>query len=499
MVATRSARKRARSPKPRSNAGFDRLLGKITGGAAKKKSPKKKASPKRSKSPARASKSNGGGRKPAAAPAPAAAAAHEGYEFGGPIGAVGTMVMLPVVVYALYFLCGADYCVDASNWRGAWARLPTTEGALAALWSWDALWVVLAWIGFQLALAKLLPGETVDGVVLRDGSRLKYTLNGHLAFWVSLLVVAHGWPAFDAETGAFAGFGPAPLAWCYDNYVQLATAAVAVSTGLSLFVYAYSFRPSGPLLALGGQSGCPPYDFFIGRELNPRVFGFDLKFLMELRPGLIGWAVLDLAMLAHNPSSLPLAMVCCFQGLYVWDALFQERAILTTMDITTDGFGFMLAFGDLAWVPFTYSLQARYLADRDPALGGVALCAICALNFVGYAVFRGANSQKDAFRRDPGAFPRGAWMDTARGRKLLVTGWWGLARKINYSGDWLMGLAWCLCTGFDHVIPYFYAIYFAVLLIHRARRDELACRAKYGDDWARYKRKVPSVFIPGVL
>jgi delta14-sterol reductase len=37
----------------------------------------------------------------------------------------------------------------------------------------------------------------------------------------------------------------------------------------------------------------------------------------------------------------------------------MEKAILTTMDITTDGFGFMLAFGDLAWVPFIYSLQAR--------------------------------------------------------------------------------------------------------------------------------------------
>jgi delta14-sterol reductase len=44
-----------------------------------------------------------------------------------------------------------------------------------------------------------------------------------------------------------------------------------------------------------------------------------------------------------------------FQALYVADALYNERAILTTMDITTDGFGYMLAFGDLAWVPFTYS------------------------------------------------------------------------------------------------------------------------------------------------
>lgn len=46
------------------------------------------------------------------------------------------------------------------------------------------------------------------------------------------------------------------------------------------------------------------------------------------------------------------------QGLYVWDALYNEKAVLTTMDITTDGFGFMLAFGDLCWVPFTYTLQA---------------------------------------------------------------------------------------------------------------------------------------------
>lgn len=55
--------------------------------------------------------------------------------------------------------------------------------------------------------------------------------------------------------------------------------------------------------------------------------------------------------------SLPLVLVCLFQGWYVVDALIHERAILTTMDITTDGFGFMLVFGDLAWVPFTYSLQ----------------------------------------------------------------------------------------------------------------------------------------------
>lgn len=83
-----------------------------------------------------------------------------------------------------------------------------------------------------------------------------------------------------------------------------------------------------------------------------------------------------------------MALVTLFQGFYVWDALYMEKAILTTMDITTDGFGYMLAFGDLAWVPFVYSLQAKYLVDHDPALSLPALAAISALHFAGYYMFR---------------------------------------------------------------------------------------------------------------
>ncbi len=68
--------------------------------------------------------------------------------------------------------------------------------------------------------------------------------------------------------------------------------------------------------------------------------------------------------LATGSVSASTALVVAFQLLYVADALWFEAAILTTMDITSDGFGFMLVFGDLTWVPFTYTLQARYLADH---------------------------------------------------------------------------------------------------------------------------------------
>lgn len=185
--------------------------------------------------------------------------------------------------------------------------------------------------------------------------------------------------------------------------------------------------------------------------------------------------------------------------MYVWDALHAERAILTTMDITTDGFGFMLAFGDLSWVPFIYTLQARYLVDHDPELPLVHILLISGIHFLGYFIFRSANSEKDAFRRDPSApeVSHLKFMETKRGTKLITSGWWGAARKINYTGDWLITLSWCLLCGYHSPIPYFQAVYFLILLIHRTIRDDLMCSEKYGEDWTEYKKRVPYIFIPG--
>jgi len=68
------------------------------------------------------------------------------------------------------------------------------------------------------------------------------------------------------------------------------------------------------------------------------------------------------------------------------------------MDITTDGFGFMLSLGDLAWVPFTYSLQARYLAFHPTELSPAAIAGIVGLQSVGYYIFRTSNGEKNDFR-----------------------------------------------------------------------------------------------------
>ena len=446
------------------------------------------------------------------------------YEFGGPLGAAAIIFGLPLVIFLLYFTCNKKLVMTSPLTFPYGKMLASIPTSFSEWFTEDAIKLYLGWMLLQLFLERVLPGEAAEGVPIEadKGKRLKYTLSGHLQFWISILLMGHSLPLWqEGPRGVWSlkGLGRVPLELVYDHYLSLAAVSIAGATLLSIYLYASSFK-RGAVLAAGGNTGSAIYDFFIGRELNPRIGSLDLKCACELRPGLTGWTVINLGMACKQymnrkaiktavtaagtgggSVSMSMLLVVLFQGLYVWDAVYQEKAILTTMDITTDGFGFMLAFGDLAWVPFIYSLQARYLVDHDPQLTPWTIAAISALHFVGFYIFRAANSQKDAFRRDPDApaVRHLKYIETRRGTRLLISGWWGLARKINYSGDWLVTLSWCLLCGFKSPVPYFQALYFAILLIHRAVRDDIECEKKYGEDWKTYKKMVPYMFIPGVF
>ncbi|KAK5614555.1 Delta(14)-sterol reductase [Crenichthys baileyi] len=406
-------------------------------------------------------------------------------EFGGTLGAVCIPIFLPLTVL---FLTCVSQSPKASVFQ--WPpRLPSTD----QLWDPLAPMVLLGWIGLH-ALLYLMPlGKdwVSEGLVLRGGTRLKYPINGFHGLCISAVLLT-----------VLLGLG-APLGYLFELLMPLAVSAITVSFLFSIYLYVRSFWAPSHALALGGDTGDPLYDFFIGRELNPRIGNFDLKYFCELRPGLIGWVVINLGMLMkevelRGSPSLSMILVNCFQLLYVADALWNEEAVLTTMDIVHDGFGFMLVFGDLAWVPFIYSLQASFLVVHPQTLSLLKAAVIVALNGAGYYIFRKSNSQKNQFRRDP-THPSVSGLETiatATGKRLLVSGWWGLVRHPNYLGDLLMALAWSLPCGFAHLLPYFYVIYFTVLLIHREARDERQCRAKYGLAWDTYCRRVPYRIFP---
>ncbi|ELW49566.1 Lamin-B receptor [Tupaia chinensis] len=401
-------------------------------------------------------------------------------EFGGVPGVFLIMLGLPVFLFLLLLMCKQK---DPSL-----LNFPPPLPALYDLWETRVFGVYLLWF-FTQALFYLLPiGKVVEGTPLIDGRRLKYRLNGFYAFVLTSAVVgaslfwgvelsyvyshflqfalaatvfsvvlsvylyarslkaprdelspaSSGFYAFvltSAVVGASLFWG-VELSYVYSHFLQFALAATVFSVVLSVYLYARSLKAPRDELS-PASSGNAVYDFFIGRELNPRIGTFDLKYFCELRPGLIGWVLINLVLLLaemksqhRTAPSLAMVLVNSFQLLYVVDGLWNEEAVLTTMDIIHDGFGFMLAFGDLVWVPFTYSFQAFYLVSHPNEVSWPVASLIIALK------------------------------------------------------------------RFNHILPYFYVIYFTILLVHREARDEHHCKKKYGLAWEKYCQRVPYRIFP---
>jgi protein-S-isoprenylcysteine O-methyltransferase Ste14 len=349
----------------------------------------------------------------------------------------------------------------------------------------------LGWLAFQALLAVVLPGRVVRGVPLESGQTLPYKLNG-LAATIVTLATAFGLVWLDVL----------PATFFYDQLGPLLTTANVVVFALCFVVYAIGRRQATPKEKLRS----PIAAYFMGAALNPRTGSFDWKFFSESRPGMILWILINLSYAAAQYErigtvSSAMLLVCAFQILYVIDYFVMEEAILTTWDIRHEPFGFMLGWGCLVWVPFTFSLQGLYLVEHGHELSSLAIVGLVVLNMTGYVIFRGSNLQKHRFRQSSSTLIWGKpaqYIQTARGTKLLVSGFWGIARHSNYLGDLMMGLAWCLTTGFSHVLPYFYFIYFVILLVHRERRDHDHCAQKYGKDWEQYTARVRWRMLPFV-
>jgi len=405
----------------------------------------------------------------------------------GRIAAVAMLLGLPPLTYYMW-IC-LTYYDGALVVPGSWAELARLARYVPGPTATAAL-LYGGWLFLQAVLQIAAPGKVLAGTPLSDGSRLTYRMNGWFSFWgtwiVLLAAVAAGW--LSPTIG-------------YDQFGPLLTTANIVAFAFAGYLYALGRRSPDCR-----STGRAVHDYFMGLSLNPRVRGFDFKFFCESRPGLILWIAINASLAAkqyelHGRVSTPMILVNAFQFLYIADYFFHEEAILTTWDIKHERFGWMLCWGDLVWVPFTYTIQAYYLVTHPHELPVAAIVAIVALNMAGYVIFRGTNIQKHRFRKDP---TRPVWgrrpeyIRTAGGALLLTSGWWGIARHLNYLGDLMMGLAWCLPTGFERPLPYFYITYFLILLIHRERRDHAMCLKKYGRDWEAYCRKVRWRIVPGV-
>nr|CAG8561279.1 1099_t:CDS:2 [Entrophospora candida] len=219
-----------------------------------------------------------------------------------------------------------------------------------------------------------------------------------------------------------------------DNFGPLMSVAIISGFSITFLVYAATIFQGKQYR----MSGYLMYDLFMGAEYE--MFGY---------------------------VSSSMAFMVFAHFLYVNACMKGEECIPTTWDMTYEKFGFMLIFWNFAGVPFTYCYSTLYLHISS--------------------VDNGRPITHSSF-----------WTYFCYGNLLLTSGWWGIARKIHYTADLLMAFDWGFITGFNTLIPFFYPVFFVVVLTHRVTRDMERCSRKYGNDWQEYCKRVPYIFIPGI-
>jgi protein-S-isoprenylcysteine O-methyltransferase Ste14 len=345
------------------------------------------------------------------------------------------------------------------------------------------LWpvVIYAWV---LGLHLLVPARWVDGYV-RDanGKPLRYRLNGLRVFLLTI--------------GAWAG--ACALGWLrwdlfYLHRWELAAGACALGLIFTLAIV----LPAPPVKSLFA-------DLYLGRRENPQRGGVDAKMVLYL----LGAIMLELNVLSFAAHHVLTFRSDVSPGVILYVALFSfflveyltfEEVHLYTYDFMAERVGFKLGWGCLVFYPFFYCVGLWALADRpNPHTPAPLLVVFGVMFFTGWVFARGANLQKFWFKRDPAKMAFGMLVPVALEGRVLVSGFWGLSRHINYLGEILMATALALSLGDPlSVWPWLYPLYYLALLLPRQHFDDLRCAAKYGPLWAEYCRRVPFRIIPGI-
>ena len=118
----------------------------------------------------------------------------------------------------------------------------------------------------------------------------------------------------------------------------------------------------------------------------------------------------------------------------------------------------------------------------SPALTTVWLVAAAMLFPLGWSISPGANLQNYTLKR---------WPD----RKILYSGFWGVARHFNYMDEGFLSLSIALVFGhFGAPWAWTYFLFIVTMLTFRQRDDDRHCAEK----WAEYQARVKYRIFPGV-
>jgi hypothetical protein len=336
-----------------------------------------------------------------------------------------------------------------------------------------------------------LPARRVEGYAIdpRTQRRHRYRLNG-LVVYLAIVAI---WALLCAR---------GLIAWDFFWATRWQGLAGACTLGLLFTLCLVLTAPSTGKSLLA--------DLYLGRIENPQWLGgrIDAKMSLYLVGAtMLGLNVYSLAM--HHRRSFPgdpspgVTLYTALFSFFLLEYLFFERVHLYTYDFFAERVGFKLGWGCLCFYPYFYAVGLWSVADRPNPRAATATLVGATITFcLGWSLARGANMQKYAFKRDPGAKFLGCIAPVAitdGDKKLLVSGFWRVSRHVNYLGEILMATGLTLALGYPGVwATWLYPLYYVALLVPRQMDDDRRCAEKYGPLWEEYRARVPYRIVPGV-
>lgn len=333
----------------------------------------------------------------------------------------------------------------------------------------------------------IIPVKRIKGYVKNEitGKLMNYRTNGKFVLWTSILI----WFLLGY-------FNIVPYVWLYETRWLGFIGAGVIGLVYSFYIV-FKYPSTGKSFFA---------DFWFGRVKDSQLKDglIDAKMWFYL----IGAVMLQLNVLSYaayhimNVENINYGFLlgCAMLTWFCFDYLIFEKIHLWTYDFIAERVGFKLGFGCLAFYPYFYSVSLWFTAHLPNPGHPVWLTILFgALFLCGWVFTRGANMQKYFFKITPGR--KFLWIKPevlSDGKlSLLANGFWGASRHINYLGEIIQAIAVALALGYSGIwMVWLYPAYYIGLMLTRQADDDKVCKAKYGELWDQYTKKVKYKIIP---
>ncbi|XP_012944950.1 delta(14)-sterol reductase TM7SF2 [Aplysia californica] len=243
-----------------------------------------------------------------------------------------------------------------------------------------------------------------------------------------------------------------------------------------------------------------PSAFYHGSCTTLTLAQVELKYFFYVHVGLVALALLDLLVLLDfalkHTVTAPLAFLATTQYLLVAHTLLYESFLMKKPFIDSEKLGFFWLLKVLLYLPFFHSLPVLYTSVTEIVLPKPAMLADCVLFLFGFIIYTSSIHQKENFAVDPNAY-RSLKSITVPGRRLLISGYWGIVQKPDYLGYMIIWLSWIIACGLSGLSLVVLTIIYITMFVwlHQAAQVK---KTKYHSGWTRYINVVPKKVIPYV-